>query len=191
MRTSLLVILLACGCATPSTSTGSTTRSAANAASIIAASTGPAATALIEPRSGSALSGTARFTTVPNGLGVHVEVHGAAPGLHGVHIHEKGNCSDPTAANAGGHYDPGGGPRHGGPDTPSRHGGDLGSIEVAPDGTGTLDVLVSELSIDRVADGVAGRALVVHEMPDDLRSDPEGNAGARIGCGVIVAPSIQ
>ncbi len=181
MRTSFL-LLLALGCTTASRTSAPSGESAASS------STGPAATAVIEPRSGSTLSGSAKFTGAPEGLGAHVEVQGAMPGPHGVHVHEKGDCSDPKAASAGPHFNPNGGAHHGGPVTPVRHGGDLGNIEVGPDGKGTLDVVVAGLSVANVANGVVGRAIVVHEKVDDLATDPAGNSGARIGCGVIQAP---
>jgi Cu-Zn family superoxide dismutase len=160
------------------------------AARAISSSTGLAATAVIEPRSGSALGGTARFVDVAGGLGARVEVHGAAPGLHGVHIHEKGNCSAPDASSAGGHFNPAGAAHHGGPATDVRHGGDLGNIEVDASGAGRLDVIVGGLTVNSLLDGVVGRSIVVHEKADDLHSDPAGNSGARVGCGVIEAPPV-
>lgn len=160
-------------------------------ASTIDQAAGPAATSVIEPRSGSHLSGSAKFVAVRDGLGVHVEVKGAPPGLHGVHIHAKGDCSDPTAASAGPHYDPAGGGHHGGPATPVRHGGDLGNLEVDGKGKGTLDVVVQGVSVASVSDGVAGHAIVVHEKVDDQQTDPSGNSGARIGCGLIQSPPVQ
>jgi Cu-Zn family superoxide dismutase len=181
MRTSFL-LLLALGCTTASRTSAPSGESAASS------STGPTATAVIEPRSGSTLSGTAKFTGAPEGLAAHVEVQGATPGPHGVHVHEKGDCSDPKALSAGPHYNPNAGAHHGGPVTPVRHGGDLGNIEVGPDGKGTLDVVVTAVSVADVANGVVGRAIVVHEKVDDLMTDPAGNSGARIGCGVIQAP---
>jgi Cu-Zn family superoxide dismutase len=188
MRTSFL-LLLTLGCTTASRTSAPSGESAASSA--IAGATGPAATAVIEPRSGSTLSGSAKFIGVQDGLGAHVEVQGATPGAHGVPVHEKGDCSDPKAASAGPHYNPNGGAHHGGPVTPVRHGGDLGNIEVGPDGKGTLDVVVTGLSVANVDNGVVGRAIVVHEKVDDLATDPAGNSGARIGCGVIQAPPLQ
>jgi Cu-Zn family superoxide dismutase len=142
---------------------------------------------VLEPRSGSAASGTARFASAPSGLAVHVEVQGVAPGEHGVHIHEKGDCSDPKATSAGGHFNPNAGAHHGGPDTTPRHGGDLGNMTVGPNGAGTLDVVVPDLSVDGAENGVVGRSIVVHEKADDLKTDPAGNSGARIACGTIRA----
>src|SRR5438270_691844 len=119
MRASIVLLLL-CGCASGSSSsrTAGPTPGSAAAASISGAG-GPAATAVIEPRSGSTLTGSASFTAVDGGnLGAHVEVQNATPGQHGVHIHEKGDCNDPKAASAGGHYNPNSGAHHGGPATP-------------------------------------------------------------------------
>jgi Cu-Zn family superoxide dismutase len=148
---------------------------------------GPAATAVIEPRSGSTVSGTAWFNSASDGLKAHVEVQGATPGKHGVHFHEKGDCSDPKAASAGGHYNPTTSPHHGGPHTAVRHGGDLGNIEVDANGKGTLDVVVLDLSVASLQNGIVGRSIVVHETVDDLVTDPAGNSGARLGCGVVQA----
>src|SRR5207248_11102319 len=155
----LPAFLLACGCAA---SSSTTPPRATAAASAISAATGPSASALIEARSGSALSGNAKFTAVQDGLGVHVEVQGATPGLHGVHIHEKGDCNDPKAMSAGGHYNPNAGAHHGGPAATVRHGGDLGNIEVGSNGTGILDVIVQDVSLAGPENGVVGRAIVIH-----------------------------
>jgi Cu-Zn family superoxide dismutase len=186
-----LLLLLALGCATtqpsetPSASGARGDAADAGAKATAAGASGPSATASIEPRSDSTLTGTSQFTTVDGGLGAHVEVQGAAPGLHGVHVHEKGDCSDPKALSAGPHYNPNMGAHHGGPATPVRHGGDLGNIQVDSSGKGILDVVVTDVSVDDPANGVVGRAIVVHEKTDDLQTDPAGNSGARIGCGVI------
>jgi Cu-Zn family superoxide dismutase len=144
----------------------------------------PGATAKIEPRSGSTLTGTARFAAVPGGVRIEVSVEGAAPGEHGVHLHEKGDCSDPKAASAGGHFNPGAA-HHGSLDSGDRHGGDFGNLVADASGKGTAAVVAKGLSLDGAADGVVGRAIVVHEKADDLKTDPSGNSGARIGCGVV------
>src|SRR5437763_1105326 len=154
MRT-LFLLALACACA----AAPSTRRTTNAAESAISGAAGPAAHAQIEPRSGSALSGTANFVAVQDGVGVHVEVQGAAPGLHGVHVHEKGDCNDPKAASAGGHYNPNAGAHHGGPAATVRHGGDLGNIEVGSNGTGILDVIVQDVSLAGPENGIVGRAI--------------------------------
>jgi Cu-Zn family superoxide dismutase len=178
IRSVLLLAVLACACATSSSSSPG-----AGAASTPAS----AATATLEARSDSTTSGTARFTAAAGALAVHLDVQGATPGEHGVHIHEKGDCSDPKATSAGGHFNPNAGAHHGGPTTDPRHGGDLGNMTADASGKGTLDVMVAGLSLDGQQNGVIGRSIVVHEKADDLQSDPAGNSGARVACGVIQA----
>jgi superoxide dismutase, Cu-Zn family len=139
------------------------------------------AAATLESRSGSNMMGTARATPAGRGVAIHLEVQNAAPGEHGVHIHEKGDCSDPKATSAGGHFNPNGGAHHGGLNTPVRHGGDLGNLQADSSGKGSLDVQVPDLPFD----SVVGKALVVHEKQDDRQTDPAGNSGARVACGVF------
>ncbi len=191
MRQTSLLLLTACTCACASATTARTGsepagKKAAAAAGAIAGSTSPSASALIEPRGGGGgLSGDAKLITVGNdSLGVHLELKGAPPGQHGVHLSDQGDCTSAI----GFHYNPNRSAHHGGPATPVRHGGDLGNIEVDASGKGALDVVVGDLSLASVANGVVGRALVVSERADDLRTDPDGGAGDRIGCGIILAP---
>ena len=108
----------------------------------------------------------------------------------GVHFHEKGDCSDPNATSAGGHYNPNFGAHHGGPMSDPRHGGDLGNLTADASGRGSLDVVVPDLSLDSVQNGVVGKSIVVHEKADDLKSDPAGNSGPRVACGRIQAPAL-
>jgi Cu-Zn family superoxide dismutase len=154
---------------------------AAAATSAAPSKGGAAAAATIEPRSESNVTGTAKFTSAGGGVRVHLEIEEATPGPHGVHIHEKGDCSDKKAVSAGGHYDPTASEHHGGAKTAIRHAGDLGNIEVGKDGKGTLDVVVEALTVE----SVVGRSIVVHESYDDMKTDPSGASGARIGCGKI------
>jgi Cu-Zn family superoxide dismutase len=137
-------------------------------------------------KSGSHLSGKATFAEVAGGVRVTVDVAGAPPGKVATHVHEKGDCSAPDAASAGGHFNPGSHP-HGLPPDPTRHLGDLGNIEIKPDGTGRTEIVVQGASL---AEGdprsFLGRAIIVHEKQDD-GGQPVGNAGGRIGCGVISA----
>lgn len=140
--------------------------------------------ATIESRSGSGISGTAVFEQTPDGVRVVVDLSGATPGEHGVHIHEIGDCSAEDASSAGGHFNPGN-TEHGAPDATPHHAGDLGNITVKEDGTGTLELITKDLSLRDGPNAIAGRAIVVHAGRDDLTSQPSGNSGARIGCGVI------
>jgi superoxide dismutase, Cu-Zn family len=147
---------------------------------------GATASAHLEPRSGNTtLSGDAKFTQTTEGVKLVLHVTGASPGEHGAHLHEKGDCSDPEAKNAGGHWNPAG-HKHGSPPPEASHLGDLGNISVAADGTGHL--VISSMAW-KVGNGspedVIGKAVVIHGGPDDLVTDPAGNSGPRIGCGVI------
>jgi Cu-Zn family superoxide dismutase len=142
------------------------------------------ASATIEARSGSSLSGTAQFMMHGGMMMITVTLKGAPPGQHAVHIHEKGDCSAPDASSAGGHFNPGG-HQHGSPDAPEHHAGDLGNITIGEDGTGSLMIHSSDLTLSGGPNSVVGHALVVHEKTDDFVTQPSGNAGGRIGCGVI------
>ena len=138
-------------------------------------------------RSGSELRGKATFTELDDGgVRVIVEVSGVPPGKHGVHIHEKGDCSAPDATSAGDHFNPEGHP-HALPATEPRHVGDLGNIEVREDGSGHLDAVAPRGTL-RAGEprSFRGRSIIVHAKPDD-GSQPSGAAGARIGCGEIGA----
>lgn len=139
----------------------------------------------LSARSGSHLSGKATFVENAEGVRVKVEVAGAPPGQVATHIHEKGDCSAPDAESAGGHFNPASKP-HGFPVDPDKHLGDLGNIDVAPDGKGSTEVFVkgATLATGGGPHSFLNRAIIVHEKKDD-GGQPVGNAGARIGCGVI------
>ncbi len=143
------------------------------------------ATAVIESRSGSKVTGKAVFTQLPSG-GTHVEVwiENAAPGVHGLHLHEKGDCSAPDASSAGPHFNAAGNP-HAGPADARHHNGDWGNITVGADGKGHLEITTDMLTVKPGPNSVVGKAVVFHEKPDDLKSQPSGDAGGRFGCGVV------
>ncbi|MGH9399144.1 MAG: superoxide dismutase family protein [Thermoanaerobaculia bacterium] len=143
------------------------------------------AKAVLEARSGSTVAGWATFTQQTGG-GVKVVVHveKAPPGTHGLHIHEKGDCSDPEAKSAGGHFNPSG-MEHAGPMDEKHHAGDLGNIEVKADGTGELLLTSKMLTLTDGLNSVIGRSVIFHEKADDLKTQPTGNAGGRLACGVV------
>lgn len=143
------------------------------------------ARATIEPRSGSNVRGWAAFTDRSTG-GVRVEVHieNAPPGVHGLHVHERGDCSAPDAASAGAHFNPGGMP-HAGPSDTRRHAGDLGNITIEANGTGHLELVTDLLTVRPGPNSVVGKSVIFHEKADDLRTQPTGDAGGRLGCGVV------
>ena len=141
--------------------------------------------AALEPRSGSQVSGFVSIRPMGDGVHVDVRVQGATPGKHGFHFHQNGDCSAPDATSAGDHWNPAGTP-HGAPGSDPHHAGDLGNIEVAADGTGTLSVHLPGLTLTPGDMSVVGKAAIVHANPDDLTTQPSGNAGARVACGVVV-----
>ena len=144
------------------------------------------ALAIIESRSGSTVAGKAIFTQLTNGkTRVEVTITGATPGTHGLHIHEKGDCSAPDATSAGGHFNAAGNP-HAAPTDEKHHNCDLGNIEIGSDGKGSLTIETDMLTVSPGPDSVVGKAVIFHEKADDLKTQPTGNAGARWGCGVVV-----
>ena len=146
---------------------------------------GPSARATLRPASGSQVNGTVTFTQVgPNRVRVAGEIAGHQAGLKGFHIHEKGDCSAPDAMSAGGHFNPAK-MKHGGSPT-SGHAGDMGNLTFDAYGKATFSMVLEGLSVSKDApNGVIGRAVVVHMQPDDLKTDPTGDAGGRAACGVI------
>ena len=149
---------------------------------------GSRATAKLAPTAGNAAAGTVTFTR--NGDRVHViaEVSGLTSGAHGFHVHEKGDCSASDATSAGGHFNPGGQP-HGNPAAGAHHAGDMPMLVADASGNAALDVTLSTIVLGSEANSIVGRAVVVHKDPDDFKTQPAGNSGARVACGVIVAAS--
>ena len=131
------------------------------------------------------VAGTVTFTQEKDGVRVVADVTDLAPGEHGFHIHEKGDCSAPDASSAGGHFNPSG-HKHGGPDAEERHAGDLGNLIADKSGKAHYDRVDKQLQLTG-PNTIIGRSIIVHEKLDDLKTQPTGNAGARVACGVIVA----
>lgn len=145
----------------------------------------PNATAVLAPTKGNQVSGTVQFTQKGDLVLVEARVSGLKPNsMHGFHIHEKGDCSAPDASSAGGHFNPAG-MSHGSPTSAQRHGGDLGNLVSDASGYAQASLQVSGISLGADANSIIGRAVIVHAQPDDLKSQPTGNAGARIACGLI------
>jgi superoxide dismutase, Cu-Zn family len=148
--------------------------------------TGPKAQATLEPRSGSTTQGTVSLVQGRHHLMVRYDVRGLKPNAeHGFHIHEKGDCSAPDASSAGGHFNPTGQP-HGHPSEPGGHLGDLPNLRADANGVARGNLTLDGVGIDRKA-RIVGLSIVVHRDPDDYRSQPAGNSGPRIACGVIRA----
>jgi Cu-Zn family superoxide dismutase len=144
------------------------------------------ATAMIEAKSGSGMKGHAQFLKDGGKVKFSIHIQGATPGEHAVHLHEKGDCSDPEGKSAGGHWNPTS-EAHGKWGTSPFHHGDIGNI-VGPDGKGSLNIETDLWTIGgNPGTDVIGKAVIVHAAPDDFKTQPTGNAGGRIGCGVVVA----
>ena len=146
---------------------------------------GPTALAAVQPLGTSTVKGTVRFTQLEHGVEIAADISGLTPGSHGVHIHEFGDCSAADGSSAGGHFNPEGKP-HGGPDSAAAHAGDYGNLEADANGHALLKLVSHRITIDQGPNGVIGRSVIVHGKTDDLTSQPAGNAGPRIGCGVIM-----
>jgi Cu-Zn family superoxide dismutase len=129
------------------------------------------------------VGGTVTFKPAPGGVSVSARVTGLAPGTHGFHVHEFGDCSSADFTSAGGHFNPMGQP-HGAPQADARHAGDLGNIEAGADGVANLEWTDKKLALDG-HHSVVGRAVIVHAKADDLKTQPTGDAGGRLACGVV------
>jgi len=147
---------------------------------------GLSASAKLEAKSGSSVSGMAHFQEVKGGVLVTIDVSGAPAGWHAVHVHEKGDCSAADGTSAGGHFNPSA-MDHGSPHASAHHAGDLGNMLVQADGTGHHAIFMHELSVAPGDHSVVGRGIIMHADADDLVSQPTGAAGGRIACGEIKA----
>ncbi len=146
---------------------------------------GPSARAVLQATKGNTTAGTVTFTQKGDKVQVVANITGLKPGQeHGFHIHDKGDCSSGDGMSAGGHFNPLGKP-HAHPSTPNRHAGDLPALKADGNGSASLS---TELDVITVTDGptsIIGRGLIVHAQPDDYKTQPTGNAGARLACAVI------
>ncbi len=152
-----------------------------------AAAAGQQATAVahLSPTKGNKATATVTFSETSGGVKVAIDAEGLSPGEHGFHIHDKGDCSAPDATSAGDHFNPGQMP-HGAPDAQQRHAGDFGNLKADASGRAHTEFVDSHIAFDG-PNSIIGRAALLHAKADDLKSQPAGNAGARVACGVIEA----
>ncbi|HEX8154398.1 MAG TPA: superoxide dismutase family protein [Thermoanaerobaculia bacterium] len=158
---------------------------------LAACSMGPraTATATLASTSGSSAQGTVTFRELRDGrVEVDIALTGVPAGTHGFHLHDKGDCGDNGNA-AGGHWNPNSMP-HGAPTSTSRHAGDLGNVTAGADGAVHETKVVTGVTVTAGTNSVVGHAVILHANADDLTTQPTGNAGARIACGVV-AGSMQ
>lgn len=145
------------------------------------------AVAVLQPTANNSVTGTVTFTQMEDHVHVVADLAGLTPGVHGFHVHEKGDCSAPDATSAGGHFNPSA-MQHSAPDSAMRHMGDLGNIVADSTGAAQLDYMDMHLALNG-ENSIIGKAVIVHADPDDFTTQPTGNAGARVACGVIEAQS--
>ena len=146
---------------------------------------GAKATANLEPTKGSAVRGTVNFEQRGDKVRVVANVSGLRPnGEFGFHVHEAGDCSSGDGMSAKGHFNPYGKP-HGQHSSAERHAGDLPSLKSDANGNANLTADVDIITVTSGEASIVGRGLIVHVQPDDFKTQPTGNAGARSACAVI------
>jgi superoxide dismutase, Cu-Zn family len=142
------------------------------------------AVAVLHATAGNKCKGTVRFTQEGDSVRIVADIEGlAANEKHAIHIHQFGDCSSPDGMSAGGHYNPENHP-HALPEKESRHAGDLGNLQADGNGKVHYEITIKNVTIAGTKNPIIGRGVIVHAKADD-GSQPVGNAGARIACGVI------
>ncbi|MEZ4297223.1 MAG: superoxide dismutase family protein [Polyangiaceae bacterium] len=143
------------------------------------------AVATLDGKSGSQMTGQAVATAAGDKVTLKIEVTGATPGEHAVHIHEKGDCSAGDASSAGPHWNPTN-EAHGKWGNPPYHLGDIGNMQVGDDGRGSISLTTDRWTLGTgTSDDLVGHSVVVHAGADDFTSQPSGSSGDRVGCGVL------
>jgi len=147
----------------------------------------PRATATLEPTKDSQTAGTVTFVQKGSSVQVTADVRGLTPNAeHGFHVHEKGDCSSGDGMSAGGHFNPDGVP-HGNAQPSDGHAGDMPNLKADASGNAKATFDLAKMTVGEGKSSIVGKGLIVHKDPDDYKSQPTGNAGARLACGVIKA----
>ena len=147
--------------------------------------TGQMASATLESKSGSQAKGEVNFVWQGHDVLINGKFSGLKPNSEqGIHVHEKGDCSAPDATSAGGHFNPET-KMHGVPDSGMNHAGDMPNIKSDANGNAIYTAKLHGFAVNTGPNGIIGRAVVVHKDPDDYKTQPAGNSGPRIACGVI------
>ena len=145
---------------------------------------GPKATAMLEPTRGNTAAGVVSFEQQGDHVMVTAKISGLKPNQeHGMHAHEKGDCSSGDGLSTGGHFNPTGKPH--GPQSGEHHAGDMPALKADANGNANMTFQLSGVSIGSGSADLVGRGLIVHAAPDDYTTQPTGNSGARVACGVI------
>ena len=138
---------------------------------------------ILFPTEGSNVKGIVKFKQTEDGINIIADVVGLTPGKHGFHIHEYGDCSSLDGKSAGGHFNPEN-KKHGAPDDKERHVGDFGNLVADENGKAHYERTDAFISFSGT-NNIIGRAIIIHSGEDDLVTQPTGNAGSRLACGVI------
>lgn len=138
---------------------------------------------VVHPTKDNTANGIVTFTKVDDGIKVVADINGLKPGDHGFHIHEYGDCSANDGTSAGVHFNPEN-MQHAGPMSEMRHEGDIGNITADKNGKAHLEWTDALLSF-KGENSIIGRGIIIHADKDDMKTQPTGNAGGRVGCGVI------
>jgi Cu-Zn family superoxide dismutase len=146
----------------------------------------PGASAQLQPTAGNSAKGAVSFTQHGAKVLVVADITGLTPGDHGFHIHEKGDCSAADGTSAGGHFNPSG-QAHGDPHGAQHHFGDLPMLTADASGNAKLSVELDAITLQEGAGNIIGRSVIVHQKADDYQTQPTGNSGGRVACGVIAA----
>lgn len=145
----------------------------------------PVAKAVMAPTQGNTTKGIVSFAQQGHSVHITAQISGLTPGAHGFHIHDKGDCSAHDGTSAGGHFNPFGKP-HGDPAKPNHHAGDLPMIVAGSNGVAKFDAMMEGISLkDGDKANILNRSVIIHAMPDDYTTQPTGNSGARVACGII------
>ena len=175
IRTGLILTLLAARVAFAQADAGTAAAAPATAAPA------PLTVKMIDAKSKSI--GTATLTQTPHGVLISVNLHGMKPGVHAIHLHETGKC-EPPFKTAGGHFNPAH-KQHGFLQAEGAHGGDLPNLDVPANGKVKAEFIAHDVTIEGSLLDADGAALVVHAKADDYKTQPAGDAGDRVACGVI------
>jgi Cu-Zn family superoxide dismutase len=143
-----------------------------------------AAEAALTPTKGNTASGLMTFRVQGAELLLQGTFSGLTPGAHGLHINEGGDCGGTAARNAGRHFNPTGA-RHGSPGSASHHAGDLPMLTAGEDGTARFQARMDGLRLEEGPLGILGRTVTISARPDDFTTQPTGNSGPAVACGVI------
>jgi superoxide dismutase, Cu-Zn family len=188
MRSAFFVVAIVAiiGCAPKEAPTSEAAASVQAPAAGVASAEPPHHHANLAPTQGNKAAGTVEFIAHGDAVQVTGTITGLEPNSeHGFHIHEKGDCSAPDASSAGGHFNPTS-QAHGNPDTPPHHAGDAHNLRADAQGTVQVNEMLPGVTLsDSGPNDILGKAVVLHAKADDYKSQPAGNSGARIACGVI------